>query len=73
MCQPDKHDVFCFATIQSDTGLDRKRVRQACRSLTDKGLARYERSTWDDDGAPAGSGYWATDQARRTLTIGVSK
>lgn len=40
--------------------LDRRTIRRACRSLARKGLARYARGLWKDDGSPAGSGYCAT-------------
>lgn len=48
-----------FAYLSSNTGLDRKAVRRACRSLARKGLAEYGRGLWNDEG-PAGSGYCAT-------------
>ena len=53
-----RHELFlCFSTIGSDLRLDRNAVRQACRSLVDKKLARYEQTLWDEDGRLAGSGY----------------
>lgn len=58
----DSHDFYfySFATIGTETHLARNQVRSACRSLTDKGLARYERNCWTEDGEPAGAGYGAT-------------
>lgn len=56
--------VRCFEPIQRETGLDRKVVRRACRSLARKGLAKYHRGCWTDEGRPAGSGYGATEKGR---------
>src|SRR5690606_11172662 len=49
-----------FAGIACDLPIDRKVIRRACRSLARKGLARYARGLWTEDGTPAGSGYTAT-------------
>lgn len=49
-----------FAGIANDLPLDRKIIRRACRSLARKGLARYARGLWTEDGTPGGSGYTAT-------------
>ena len=52
---------YSFAGIMSGAGInDRAAVRRACRLLARKGLARYERSLWSDDGEPRGAGYGAT-------------
>ncbi len=48
-----------FATISANTGLERKVVRRACRSLTRKGLAEFARGLCTEDGGMAGSGYAA--------------
>ena len=49
-----------FAPLCEITGLDRRRVRLACRQLRRKGLTRYERGLWTDGGFPAGAGYGLT-------------
>lgn len=50
-----------FRSIQNSTGLDRKQVRKACRSLAAKGLASYRRGLAnEEDGMLAGSGYSVT-------------
>lgn len=57
------YEDFCyrgFAGIMSDTGLERKVVRRAARSLARKGFAQYGRGLWTDDGEMAGSGYCCT-------------
>jgi len=60
-----RHDLgFCFATLASDLRIDRNEVRSACRTLTDKRLATYHQTLWDDDGGVAGSGYSATAAGR---------
>ena len=55
-------DVNCltFSGIQSQTGLDRRVIRLACRALARQGLARYVNGLWSDNG-PAGAGYCSTD------------
>ena len=55
-------DEFCgpFVSLQRETGLDRRTVRKACRSLAERGLARYMRGLFDDDGRVAGAGYGLT-------------
>lgn len=56
----DEYGFYSFAGITAVTRLDRRRVRLACRSLTRKGLLRFGRGLWSDDGEPRGSGYGAT-------------
>lgn len=51
---------YGFATIMSDTGLDRSTVRKACRSLKRKGLAEFAFGLSSCDGDFLGSGYGAT-------------
>lgn len=51
--------VLGFATICEQTGLERKAVRRACRSLARVGMAEYVRGTCTEDGDLAGSGYRA--------------
>ncbi len=53
----DEENCYPFAPIAQRTGLDRRRVRRACRSLARKGLTQFERGLWTEDGEPAGSGY----------------
>lgn len=59
---------FGFAPIARGTKLKRNEVRRACRSLTRKGLARFQRGLWNEDGGPAGSGYGATRAAKDVLS-----
>lgn len=42
-------------------------ARAICRSLTDRGFARYERGLWNEDGETAGAGYRITDAGREYL------
>ena len=48
-----------FAPIMARTGLDRRVVRLACRSLARKGYAGYSRGLCNDDGL-VGAGYGIT-------------
>lgn len=58
---------FSFRPIAAETGLDRQRVRRACRSLARKGLTEYVRGLWSDSGEPAGSGYCCTKAGHEVL------
>jgi len=58
---------FCFAGLIERTGLERRRVRLACRSLARRGLAAYSRGLWDCRGYPAGAGYAITAQGRAVV------
>jgi len=57
--QSDDFSYLSFNMIGALTDLDRRTVRRACRLLARKGLARYGRGLWTEDGEPAGSGYAA--------------
>lgn len=52
---------FPFAPLMKKTGMTRNPVRLACRSLARKGLARYERGLWSEEGDMLGAGYGITD------------
>lgn len=60
--QPDEWGAYAFKSLASQTKLEIKDVRRACRSLAKKGLARYERVLWNEDTGPAGAGYRATEE-----------
>ena len=59
-CERDDFAFSNFAWLTEVTGLDRKSVRRACRSLTRKGLAVFQKGLWTSEGDPAGAGYAAT-------------
>lgn len=59
----DEGGYWSFSGICSNTQLERKQVRRACRSLARKGLAEYLQAGWGDDG-PAGAGYGSTEAGR---------
>lgn len=52
---------FAFAGLEKKTGLERRIVRLACRSLARKGYTEYQKALWSEDG-PAGAGYGATEK-----------
>lgn len=56
-----------FATLQKSTGLDRKTVRRACRSLARKHLAEYDRGLVHEDGSFAGAGYACTEEGFKLM------
>lgn len=55
---------YCFQPICKRTGLNRQQVRLACRSLARKGLAKYSRGLWSEEGEPRGAGYTATEKGK---------
>lgn len=63
----DEDCCYPFATMMTHTGLSRDRVRRACRSLREKGLADYHRCLITEDGLLAGSGYAITPAGRKLL------
>lgn len=52
-----------FREIAGNAGLTRAQVRDACRSLRAKGLARFHRFLMTDEGQLGGSGYSLTRKA----------
>lgn len=64
MMESGEDYYYAFATLASDTRIDRKAVRRACRSLARKGLTKYAKGLWNEDGEPCGSGYGLTDEGR---------
>lgn len=58
---------YAFSAIASMSGLTIPEVRRACRSLARKGLAKYERGLWNEDG-PAGAGYGATEEGATSIS-----
>lgn len=56
-----------FSMITGATGLDKKQVRTACRSLSRCGMAKYGKGLSDEDGRFWGSGYACTDAAMKLL------
>ena len=58
--QENDHDiVYFFKKIEDDIGIDRRRVRIACRALARKGLLKYS-TCCDEYFRPCGSGYSIT-------------
>jgi hypothetical protein len=65
LCQSGGDFAFLsFKLVSKRSGLEIAEVRQAVRSLAAHGYAEYASGLWTDDGAPAGSGYAATEQGR---------
>lgn len=53
--------AFPFKSIQLYVAADRTKIRRWVRHLARKGLARYVRGLFTEDGMVAGSGYQITD------------
>lgn len=61
----EEANYFPFGPVCSATKLDRSVVRLACRSLARKGLTRFGKGLWRNDGEePGGSGYCCTDKGK---------
>lgn len=60
-------DVLSFADIASQSTLPRPLVRRTVRSMARKGITRFVRGCWTDEGEPAGSGYGLTTAGRTAL------
>jgi len=63
----DEPLYYHFASIMGDTRFDRAKVRRIVRHLARKGLAKYAKGLWTDEGTPAGSGYAITDEGKKLL------
>ena len=55
---------YPFNPISRATGIDRKIVRRACRSLKLKGMTEFHSGLCAEDGKFVGSGYCASDTGR---------
>lgn len=53
----DETGFYSFNPLVELTGIERRKVRLACRSLKRKGLAKFEKALTDMDGMFAGAGY----------------
>lgn len=58
----DETGFWSFDPLAKKTGLERRIVRLACRSLARKGLAKFMRGLVNMDGEMAGAGYGATKE-----------
>lgn len=56
--------AFKFSDIDAQLRIGRDRIRNACRSLAEKGLAAYEAVLWTEEGEMYGAGYRATLRGR---------
>lgn len=61
-----REDFGCygFDDLALATGVDRKAVRRACRSLRERGLVEFHQTLWSEDGEMMGAGYGATKAGR---------
>jgi len=60
-------DVLSFAAIERLSGLPRRLVRRTVRSMARKGVTKYVRGAWTDEGQAYGSGYGLTDEGHKLL------
>jgi hypothetical protein len=70
--QPD-FDVISFSTVAQRAEIDHKKVRRAVRGLARKGLAKFYRTSWTDDGEPHGAGYGLTAEGRALIDAALSE
>lgn len=64
----DETGFWSFAPLEHKSGLDRRHVRLACRSLARKGLTKYLKGLVNLDGEMAGAGYGATREGAALIT-----
>lgn len=64
----DETGFWSFDPLEKKTGIERRKVRLACRSLARKGFAKYMRGLVNLDGEMAGAGYGATEQGAALIT-----
>lgn len=60
-------DVLSFKTIERRSGLAGHLIRRTVRNMSRKGVTKFARGCWTDDGEPAGSGYGLTPEGRALL------
>lgn len=60
-------DILSFRSVAQRANMPQAKVRRAVRGLARKGLAKYCRSSWTDDGEPYGAGYGLTQAGRAML------
>ncbi|MDX3973275.1 hypothetical protein [Shinella sp.] len=65
-------DIIGFATIARRAEIDQSKVRRAVRGLARKGLAKFYRTSWTDDGEPNGAGYGLTAEGRAMIDAAKS-
>lgn len=49
-----------FASLSEESGVERRHIRRTVRALARKGLAKYGRGLFNEDGEVCGSGYCCT-------------
>jgi hypothetical protein len=60
-------DVLDFDNIADRSGVRRHLVRRVVREMKRRGVTRFARGCWTEDGEPAGSGYGLTDLGRTMM------
>jgi len=64
---PEDFDIINFATVANRSGIDISKVRRAVRGLARKGLTKFYRVSWTDEGEVHGAGYGLTKAGRELL------
>ncbi len=71
MADYDCHTDFDWVALHlhcfTNEWITKDMARAICRSLRDRGYARFERGLWNEDGEPAGAGYRITKKGRDYL------
>lgn len=60
-------DVLSFKAVAEKAQIEPSKVRRAVRGLQRKGLTRFVRVSWTDEGVPYGAGYGLTASGRQAL------
>ena len=66
-------DVLSFARIAYRSGIDRKHIRRAVRSLARKGVTKFYQTSWTDEGEPHGAGYGLTPLGRAMIDAALNE
>jgi hypothetical protein len=57
---PVDFPILSFKTVGARSGLDQHLVRRTVRAIARKGLLKFARCSWSDDGEMMGAGYEPT-------------
>jgi hypothetical protein len=67
----DDTPYLSFKGIASRSGVDLCHIRRDVRHLARKGLMKFAKGLWTDEGDMAGSGYAITEAGRTMIKLGL--
>ncbi|MGB3042513.1 MAG: hypothetical protein WBB98_04945 [Xanthobacteraceae bacterium] len=63
----EDYGYFGFDSLSRQTQIERRQVRLDVRRMARKGLTKFDKGLWTDEGELAGSGYAITPAGRSAL------